>query len=413
MESIGNFASVVAHDFGNFVSFILATVDALRDVSATDPSAAKSLAAIEMAATRARHLSEELIRFARGGRSRLATVDVNWLIEDVVVLIRSSVGMNVDVRLELADGLGSVEGDEVELQQIVLSLCLNARDAMKEGGTLTIETRPLGPEQLMLLGEATSARSGVGLVFRDTGIGIRPEVRDRIFEPFFSTKDEQRGLGLAMVYASVRRHGGLIDVRSEPGVGTTFEILLPTARDERPEPMTKTQVLVADDEPAFREMIRLILEEEGHQVCLAKDGTEALAVLEADGVDIGLVILDLHMPGVDGLGVLQRMQQMAPDLPVLVATGWAEPDELEMARQRGARAIVQKPYRAGKLRQEVARVLASERARAALREDTGTRPALVGAMPDGTAASRARPSQRWSGIFSRPNLSTATRPPSG
>ena len=204
--------------------------------------------------------------------------------------------------------------------------------------------------------------SGICLVIKDTGVGMPAEVRDHIFEPFYSTKEDQRnGLGLAMVYAIVRRHGGMIDVRSEPGEGTTFEILLPAATDTAPALTNKAQVLVVDDEPAFREMIRLILEEEGHQVCLAKDGAEALTALEADDGQIGLVILDLRMPEVDGLGVLQQMQYVSPDLPVLVTTGWAESHELELARRRGARKILQKPYRAGELRQAVLKVLASGR----------------------------------------------------
>ncbi len=417
MESIGNFASGLAHDFGNFVSFILGKAKALRETLADNPRAARDLADIEEAGKRAQHLSEELIRFARGGRSRASKLELNDLIKEVVALIKTSVGTNIDVKYELAEGLAPVEGDEVELQQMVLNLCLNARDAMKGGGTLSMQTTPLTPEQMDLLGTGAPVSSGICLVIKDTGVGMPAEIRDHIFEPFFSTKDDQRnGLGLAMVYAIVRRHGGMIDVRSEPGEGTLFEVLLPAATDAVPVSTKKAQVLVVDDELAFREMIRLILEEEGHQVCLAKDGAEALTVLEADHDEIGLVILDLRMPGVDGLSVLQQMKYVAPELPVLVTTGWAEPHELELAQRRGARKILQKPYRAGELRQAIAKVLASEAGEVAPGDavEAEAEAVPVGAtIEDGVVGGpedgQVRAQRRWSGIVSRPVLGGARR----
>jgi len=369
MESIGNFAAWLAHDFGNFVAVILAKAKALRPKIAEIPAAARQLVDVEVAAKRAQHLAEELIRFARGGRSRVEPLQPNRLIKEVVALIEASVGPDIDVRLELAEGLPSIEGDEVELQQMILNLCLNARDAMEHGGTLTLETRALGRHELGLLGTGDPVESGVCLLVGDTGAGIPEEIRKHIFEPFFSTKDDQsNGLGLAMVYAIVRRHGGTIDVTSEPGRGSTFEVLLPGRGAPEPEAPAKARVLVADDEPAFREMIRLILEDSGCEVQLVRDGMEALEAIHSDHKGLGLVILDLRMPGVDGLDVLEELRSVAPDLPVLVTSGWAEPEDLETARRRGAGRILRKPYRAAQLRQAVAEML---------RTDETPRPAAV------------------------------------
>ncbi|MGH2569727.1 MAG: hybrid sensor histidine kinase/response regulator, partial [bacterium] len=381
MESIGNFASGLAHDFGNFVAVILSKAKALHRKVESIPDAVRDLVDVEVAAKRAQHLSDELIRFARGGRRGVATVQMNQLVEEVVALIETSVGNDIDVRFELAEGLPSIEGDEVELQQAILNLCLNARDAMEEGGTLTIETRVLVQRELDLLGTGDPVESGVCVTVRDTGIGIPSEVRKHMFEPFFSTKDEQSsGLGLAMVYAIVRRHGGAIEVESEPGRGATFEIMLPGAGAARVPQEGRLRVLVADDEPAFREMIRLVLEDDGHDVELVQDGVEALTAIHAGHDQLDLVILDLRMPGVDGLTVLEELRSVAPDLPVLVTSGWAEREDVEIAMRHGAKRILQKPYRAIELRHAIAEIL--ERARRSGEATPAPAGAFASAPPD-------------------------------
>jgi nitrogen-specific signal transduction histidine kinase/ActR/RegA family two-component response regulator len=377
MESIGNFASGLAHDFGSFVSVILGKAGVLRVKLPADRHIVRELEDIEAAAQRAQHLAQELMKFARVGRNRVAPLKINRLIEEVSSLIRTSVGGRVEVVFKLDDSVSSVEGDEVELQQLVLNLCLNARDAMPKGGRLTLETSPLSPAQLAALGTGEDVRDGVCLVIRDTGTGMSPEVAERIFEPFFSTKEDGNGtgLGLALVYGIVRRHGGTIDVHSAPGAGTSFEIALPAAAGSV-ETRDGRDILVVDDEPAFREMIRLVLEEEGHRTHLASGGFEALKRLRADFADFDLVILDLRMPGVDGLGVLEELRELAPDLPVLVATGYASDEEKAKALATGARRILQKPYRVADLRNALADVLGPE----------GPAPGASGAAAAGEAA---------------------------
>jgi signal transduction histidine kinase len=383
MESIGNFASGLAHDFGNFVSVILGKAGILRVKLPDDPHITGDLDDIETAAKRAQHLAQELMKFARGGRNRVERLDVNRLISEVGSLIRTSVGKRIDVDFRLVDGLPPVAGDEVEMQQLVLNLCLNARDAMPNGGRLTIETRPITDEQRARLATGANVAAGVALVVRDTGVGMPPETLERIFEPFFTTKQDPTkgaGLGLAMVYGIVRRHGGAIDVKSRVGLGTSFEIVLPAAGATVEEEPNRRVALVVDDEPAFREMIRLILEEDGYRVTLAASGVEALRIIQEQHESLFLVILDLRMPGVDGLAVLDELRSLAPQLPVLVTTGYAGAEEQARALERGARKVLEKPYRVVELRMALDEILAG-------------RPPDAPPSSDGaTSASATRPS---------------------
>jgi PAS domain S-box-containing protein len=362
MESIGSFASGLAHDFGNFVSVILGKAGVLRVKLPDDPHIVGELDDIETAAKRAQHLAQELMKFARGGRNRVVTLQLNRLIQEVSSLIRTSVGKKVELEYRLDNRICTVEGDEVELQQLILNLCLNARDAMPAGGRLTLETKPLSAGELARLPGGEAAQ-GVMLCIRDTGVGMSREVAERIFEPFFSTKKEQAGtgLGLAMAYGIVRRHRGTIDVQSAPGRGTTFEIALPASTGGA-RPFGRP-ILVVDDEPAFREMVRLVLEEDGYEVHLAANGVEALRRLREEYSTLGLVILDLRMPGVDGLGVLQELRELAPQLPVLVATGYATPEEKRRALAAGAGKILEKPYRVADLRGALGELIGHTRGR--------------------------------------------------
>jgi CheY-like chemotaxis protein len=246
------------------------------------------------------------------------------------------------------------------MQQLVLNLCLNARDAMPNGGRLTIETRLMTEEQRIRLPSPEAAASGITLIVRDTGIGMPPETVERIFEPFFTTKQDPSkgaGLGLAMVYGIVRRHAGAIDVKSRVGAGTAFEIVLPAAGTGETEDPARRSALVVDDEPAFREMIKLILEEDGYRVSVAASGAEALRWIETHHASLSLVILDLRMPGIDGLTVLDELKSLAPGLPVLVTTGYAGAEERAHALERGARKVLEKPYRVVELRMALDEIL--------------------------------------------------------
>jgi CheY-like chemotaxis protein len=302
------------------------------------------------------------MKFARGGRSRVEPLSINKLVRDIESLIRASLGKRIELSFELADGLAQVHGDEVELQQMLMNLCLNARDAMPERGKLKVETRPATSEEVSRLAVGEVVTQAVCLTVKDTGTGMPPEVCERIFEPFFTTKEDSKGsgLGLAMVYGIVRRHGGIIDVRSQMGHGTTFEILLPVGTGDVGVPTagrTGYRILVVDDEPAFREMVKLVLEDEGHEVLAAANGVEALKTLRSRIGDLSLVVLDLRMPGIDGLAVLDEIRAMAADLPVLVTTGYADVMEKQEAIRKGAGFVLEKPYRVNDLKSALAGLL--------------------------------------------------------
>lgn len=388
MESIGNLASGLAHDFGNFVAVILGKAGMLRVKLPADPHITGDLTDIETAAKRAQHLAQELMKFARGGRHRVARLEVNHLISEVGALIRTSVGKRIKVELRLTPDAPIISGDEVELQQMIMNLCLNARDAMPNGGALLIETSPLTPEQHAKLSTGDDVTEGVCLVVKDSGEGIAPEVVDRVFEPFFTTKEETQkgtGLGLAMVYGIVRRHGGTIDVYSRPGAGTSFEILLPAAGPgDEADDLQGRRILVVDDEPAFREMIRLILEEDGYRVHLAANGIEALRMLRRSWQELALVILDLRMPGLDGLGVLEEIRSLSERLPVLVTTGYAGEEEKEEAVRRGAAKVLEKPYRVAELRAALGEIFSGGLAEVVPGPSEGGPPQL---LPPGGATS--------------------------
>jgi CheY-like chemotaxis protein len=318
---------------------------------------------IEAAAKRAQHLAQELMKFARGGRSRVEPLSINKLIRDIEALIRASLGKRIDLTFDMLDGLCTVHGDEVELQQMLMNLCLNARDAMPERGRLRIETRPATSEEIARLAVGSEVTQAVCMTVRDTGTGMTPEICERIFEPFFTTKEDSKGsgLGLAMVYGIVRRHGGVIDVRSQVGLGTTFEILLPGGLGQGAPGGQRHHTLVVDDEPAFREMVKLVLEEEGHVVAAAANGVEALKALRSRIDEFSLVVLDLRMPGIDGLAVLDEIRAMAADLPVLVTTGYADPVEKQEAIRKGAGFVLEKPYRVNDLKSALAALLSGKK----------------------------------------------------
>ncbi len=362
MESIGNFASGLAHDFGNFVSMILGKSSMLRVKLPDDPHITSDLDDIEAAGKRAQHLAQELMKFARGGRSRVEPLSINKLVRDIESLIRASLGKKVELVFELAEDLGAVHGDEVELQQMLMNLCLNARDAMPERGRLKIESREATPDEIARLAVGDEVAQAVCLTVRDNGIGMPPEVSERIFEPFFTTKEDSKGsgLGLAMVYGIVRRHGGIIDVRSQVGAGTTFEILLPVGESATGGAIpgrSGYRILVVDDEPAFREMVKLVLEDEGHEVIAASSGVEALKTIRTRIADLSLVVLDLRMPGIDGLSVLAEIRALAAELPVLITTGYADPLEKQEALRKGAGMVLEKPYRVNDLKSALAGLL--------------------------------------------------------
>jgi PAS domain S-box-containing protein len=377
MEAVGQMAGGVAHDFNNLLTAVLGNASLiLNQVPAGDP-VRKWAEAIEKAGLRAASLTAQMLGLSRQVILRPQPTNLNEIIDEVVALLRC--GLDPHIRLEVrpAEQLRLVLADAGQMNQVLMNLCLNARDAMLQGGYLTVETAnvTVTPEHARLHLEAR-AGDCIRLRVHDTGVGIAPEVLPRIFDPFFTTKgpDKGTGLGLAMVYGIVKQHQGWIEVASTVGTGTVFDIYLPTlpfgvagdgtdrevagppapvtvGQTDRPGQVRET-VLVVDDEPVLCSLARTILEESGYRVLLAEDGLRALELYRRECGRIDLVLLDLVMPRLSGSDTFRRLVQVDPGVRVLFASGYSA-EYLGDLRDERIRGFVAKPYRPEELVQGV------------------------------------------------------------
>jgi len=362
----------IAHDFNNLLVGILGYADLVAEGAAPGSVAEEAAATISQAAQRASELTRQLLAFARVGHRRQDEVDLHALVREVAALLGRTFDKAIRLELLLHAPLHHVRGDPGQLQQVILNLAVNARDAMAAGGTLTLET------DLQDLDEAAEDRGlapGRYLVLSvtDTGVGIPSDRLDRIFEPFFTTKADGRGsgLGLATVYGIVRDHRGAVRVYSEEGVGSRFIVYLPAleapARAAAPAaaeaPRGHGRVLVVDDEELVRRAAGRMLERMGYEPELAGSGQEALDRVAARGAPPAAVVLDLAMPGMDGRECFRRLRALHPDLPVVVSSGFARNGRAQELLDEGAAAFVQKPYRTAELGRALARAIATVPAR--------------------------------------------------
>ena len=369
MDAIGRLAGGVAHDFNNLLTGIIGYADLVRRLK--DPRSQAFAEAILGASSRATELVRQLLAFSRRSEPSFEPTRVEPLVENVANILRRTVDRRIDVRVD-AEACSAVRADPTLLETAILNLAVNARDAMPEGGDLTLRVRPVdvaegeqGPDGIPL-----AAGPYVEVSVVDSGAGIEPSLRNRIFEPFFTTKPTGKGtgLGLAAVYGTVRSHGGAIFVESTAGKGTTFRILLPSLGSMllSPRPAIPSiatgegHILVVDDEDFVRQTAARFLRDMGYEVSEAVDGQDALDVFEREGADLDLVVLDLVMPRMHGMDVLGVLRRRAPGLPVLLMSGHAVGAKVDEAR-RDADAFLQKPFRPADLVTTVQRLLALRR----------------------------------------------------
>ncbi len=357
MEAVGQLAGGVAHDFNNLLTAILGNISLmLAGIPPSDPNR-ELLRDTETAATRAADLTKQLLGFSRRTMLRLEPTNLNAAVQEAIRILRRTIDPRIAVEIKNARDLWNAWGDPGQLNQVLINLCLNARDAMPDGGTLTVETANVIVDgdyaQLHL-----EARPGEFVVLRvsDTGHGIPPEIRQRIFEPFFTTKrpGQGTGLGLAMVFGIVKQHQGWIDCHSETGCGTRFDIYLPRFVEGTgisPEPAAaptsnggSETILVVDDEQMIRNLGRTILQRQGYEVLLAEDGQEAVEIYTREPQRIDLVILDLTMPRLSGRDTLRELRQINPDVPVLFASGYSA-EHMSDSEREGVLGFINKPYR--------------------------------------------------------------------
>lgn len=369
MESIGILAGGIAHDFNNLLAGILGYASLIKAQSDEGTPLYRYAAVIERSATRASELTQKLLAFARGGKYKVEVINLNEIVDEVVALLSRTIDKTIAIHKELDPALSLVEADPSQITQTLLNICVNARDAMPNGGTLTIRTfNTYLEERSFPTGDRSKAGNYVAISISDTGTGMDEAIKQRIFEPFFTTKERGKGtgLGLSMVYGIVRNHGGYIDVSSELGQGTTFTIYLPITEKGEQKQIKQGEVeisegsetiLLIDDEEVVRELGKDILEENGYKVLLAKDGEEGISVYQANKDQIDLVILDMVMPQKSGTEVFKALKSINPNVKVLLATGYSLNEQAQEILHNGAVGFIQKPYQVGEFLKSIRRAL--------------------------------------------------------
>ncbi|HKO48593.1 MAG TPA: PAS domain-containing protein [Polyangiaceae bacterium] len=367
MEAVGQLAGGVAHDFNNLLFAILANTGLAQDLTSGAPEIADHLAEIEAATLRAADLTKQLLAFSRRQPLRPVPVDLNERVRGLMKMLRRLLPESISIDLIPGHNLPSVNADPGQLEQVIVNLCVNARDAMERGGHLTIET-----ETVLINARYCEshpwAKPGryVLLSVTDTGVGMTAEVRERAFEPFFTTKGPHQGtgLGLSTVYGIVQQHDGMVHLYSEPGAGTTFKVYLPAhARPVQSvgnklaplPPRGQETILLAEDEEQVRGAVVQILQRAGYRTIAAANGLDAIALLRDGTEPVHLVLLDVVMPGLGGPETWEQMVGLRPGLRVLFSSGYAD-DRYRQLLPAGA-VLLEKPFRAEDLLRRVRQLL--------------------------------------------------------
>jgi PAS domain S-box-containing protein len=372
MESIGNLAGGIAHDFNNLLTAILGYSNFLLDEITTQhmPDRMRSdLDEIRKAAERAATLTSQLLAFSRRQIIQPTVVSMNALVGNLETMLRRLIGENIELSARVSGDPGSVRADVGQLEQIIMNLVVNARDAMPQGGKITIETANVVLDDIYARAHlAVVPGPYVLLAVSDTGVGMTPEVQARIFEPFFTTKPKDRGtgLGLATIYGIVKQNNGNIWVQSEPGKGTTFKVYLPRV-DDLPESVTpwsqsgvqgghETVLLVEDDE-RVRTLARTVLTRKGYIVIEASDGEEALRIAAQHAGDLDLLLTDVVMPGMSGRLLAQQFSELYAEVPVLYMSGYTDDAIVHHGVLISGVSFLQKPFTPATLARAVRDVL--------------------------------------------------------
>jgi len=368
METIGTLAAGVAHDFNNLLTAIMGNAELLQVIYAGDPQVEERTRQILQACERGKNMVNALLTFSRRGITDMQPHRLNDLVSASQQILGYMLPANIHVETRLQPDLPLINADATQIEQLIMNLCANSRDAMPAGGTITLRTYSLTLDSpCVMSGAELPAGEYVCLEVEDTGGGIPPEYLPHIFEPFFTTKPVGRGtgLGLATVYGIVLAHGGGIEVHSRVGVGTCFRVLLPALLEHQQTPQTGEEpairrssggirVLFVDDEASIRELVAHMLRREGCEVETVASGEDALQMLRERGESYyQLLITDLTMPGLNGMELARQVHQMAPSLPVVLCSGYGTEVAEQVENLPNIVSYLQKPYR----RQQLLEVL--------------------------------------------------------
>jgi len=369
MESIGTLAGGIAHDLNNILSPILMAVDMLQ-LKATDVESRMFLEVLQENAERGANMVKQVLSFARGIEGERVALQPKHLIKDIVKIMKETLPRSIDIKFNVPSDLWLVSADATQVHQVLMNLCVNARDAMPAGGQLSIraENTLLDENYARMHLEAKPGKF-VMVTVADTGTGMPPEIIGRIFEPFFTTKEITKGtgLGLSTALTIVRSHGGFVNVYSEPGKGTQFTVYLPALETAEAEAAEKKQpelpvghgelILVVDDEESIRQITKGTLETFGYKVLVASDGTEALALYAENRERVKVVLTDMMMPFMDGPATIRALRKLNPQVKIIAASGLAANEKSAEASSAGVELFLPKPYTAEKLLKALANVL--------------------------------------------------------
>jgi CheY-like chemotaxis protein len=376
LESLGVLAGGIAHDFNNLLTPIVGNAGLLLADLPEGVPARRWATAIQAAGHRATALTTQMLTYAGQTGRQVAMMDVSAVIEDVSLLLETTASSASRVHYDLARDLPPVHGDAAQITQVVMNLVANASDALgQDGGRIDIRTYALDADRKFLegcyLGENRREGAFVALEVIDDGPGLEPEVRERICDPFFTTKFTGRGLGLAVVLGAVEAHEGALQIESEPGRGTCFRILLPALRGEaasdrefsvsdaelESRPFARSTLLVVDDDEGARELTITLLSRAGFDVLAAASGPEAIGLYRSRGHEIAAVLLDGTMPGMSGAHVFDTLRQLDPEARVLLVSGYARDQAADPLLQRGLSGFLHKPYDPDELLRAVRQLL--------------------------------------------------------
>ncbi len=372
MEAIGRLAGGIAHDFNNYLTAIVGYTELVLAQVSDDEMLRRDLEEIRRAGHSAASLTRQLLAFSRKQLLQPQVVDLNAVVSRMTGLLRRLIGEHIDLRARPADTLDRISADPGQIEQVILNLALNARDAMPDGGVLTIETANIELDEAFVADHpGSSAGPHVMLAISDTGTGMERGVQEQLFEPFYTTKEQGRGtgLGLATVYGIVKQSGGSIFVYSEMNRGTTFKIFLPRIEQgvdvayQPPDIVGDLDgdetILVVEDQPAVRSVVHTALSRHGYRVLTATNGSEAVDIAMAHGDRIDLLITDVVMPGLSARDLAERFRQQHPDGRVLYMSGYTDDSVVQRGILEQSVEFIQKPFTPATLLRRVREVLNS------------------------------------------------------
>lgn len=373
MESIGTLAGGIAHDLNNVLSPILTAVELLR-MRLSDESSQRLLNILHTNAVRGSEMIQQVLSFARGVEGEYIALQPTHLIKEIVKILTDTLPKSIEITFSIDPNLWSVSGDATQLHQVLMNLCVNARDAMPQGGKLRIEAENIEiDEHYARMNVEAKPGKYVSVAVVDTGVGIPEQNLTKIFDPFFTTKGQGQGtgLGLSTVAGIVRSHGGFVNVYSEVSRGARFKVYLPAIESAQSAPAKPSSrdlpagdgelILVIDDENAIREVAKETLSAFGYRAMVASDGVEAMAIFVTHKDEVKVVVTDMMMPFMDGPATIRAMRRLDPKVKIIATSGLKAEDKIADAAQLGVRAFLPKPYTAEKLLKTVAAALKEDR----------------------------------------------------